>query len=75
MQFQMEFVTVHLFIAGFNHISNPEIIDLYSLRLCFQVFIEGKEKGNFNIALKPVVSNLIYNKSKISFLHKNRGRL
>jgi hypothetical protein len=51
-------------LAGFNHKLHPENIDLNSIRLCFQVFLEGQESGNFNIPLDPVVSNPIYDKSK-----------
>ncbi|XP_011496609.1 PREDICTED: embryonic polarity protein dorsal-like [Ceratosolen solmsi marchali] len=52
------------FNTGFSHMSNSESIDLSSLRLCFQVYLEGNEKGNFNLALKPVVSNPIYDKKR-----------
>ena len=34
------------------------------MRLCFQVFLEGTEKGAFTFALRPVVSDPIYDKSK-----------
>lgn len=48
--------------AGFEQ--NPENIDLYCVRLCFQVFLEGEVKGNFNRPLEPVVSEEIHDKSK-----------
>ena len=50
--------------AGFSHKDNPQTIDLNCVRLCFQVFLEGNEKGAFTFALKPVVSDPIYDKSK-----------
>ena len=50
--------------AGFTHKTNPQNIDLNCLRLAFQVFLEGNEKGAFTFALKPVVSDPIYDKSE-----------
>ncbi|XP_051172671.1 putative transcription factor p65 homolog [Leptopilina boulardi] len=47
--------------TGFDHMEFPDSIDLNSVRLCFQVFIQGPQK-KFNIPLKPVVSNPIYDK-------------
>lgn len=32
------------------------------MRLCFQVFIEGSERGKYNLPLIPVVSDPIYDK-------------
>ena len=53
--------------AGFAHKdNNPQSIDLNCLRLCFQVFLEGNEKGAFTFALKPVVSDPIFDKSKFN---------
>ena len=53
-----------LLLAGFTHKSNPQNIDLNCVRLAFQVFLEGNEKGAFTFALKPVVSDPIFDKSK-----------
>lgn len=50
------------FPAGFAHKDNPQSIDLNCLRLCFQVFLEGNERGAFTFALKPVVSDPIFDK-------------
>lgn len=50
--------------AGFTHKTNPQNIDLNCVRLAFQVFLEGNEKGAFTFALKPVVSDPIYDKSE-----------
>ena len=55
---------MRLFSAGFSHKSNPQNIDLNVVRLAFQVFLEGNEKGAFTFALKPVVSDPIFDKSK-----------
>ena len=49
--------------AGFAHKDSPQSIDLNSVRLCFQVFLEGSEKGAFTYALRPVVSDPIFDKS------------
>lgn len=50
-------------LAGFSHRSQTSSIDLNVVRLCFQVFIEGPEKGKFTLQLVPVVSEPIYDKS------------
>ena len=52
------------FSAGFGHRDNTQSLDLNSVRLCFQVFLEGNEKGAFTFALKPVVSDPIFDKSE-----------
>ena len=52
-----------LFLAGFAHRNNPQSIDLNAVRLCFQVFLEGTQRGKFTLALKPVVSEPIFDKS------------
>lgn len=49
--------------AGFEHKRHPTSIDLNTVRLCFQVFLEGSQKGKFNKPLPPVVSDPIYDKS------------
>jgi c-Rel proto-oncogene protein len=51
------------FIAGFEHKRQPTSIDLNAVRLCFQVFLEGQEKGKFTVPLQPTVSEPIYDKS------------
>ena len=57
-----------IFLGGFSHKNNPQNIDLNCVRLAFQVFLEGNEKGAFTFALKPVVSDPIYDKSKANGL-------
>ncbi|XP_064096210.1 proto-oncogene c-Rel-like isoform X1 [Macrobrachium nipponense] len=57
-----EEIRVDPFQTGFSHRNQPQSIDLNSLRLCFQVFLEGSEKGKFTFPLKPVVSDPIYDK-------------
>ncbi|KAF7993284.1 hypothetical protein HCN44_006344 [Aphidius gifuensis] len=49
------------FKAGFEHKNSPNKIDLNSLRLCFQVFLIDEEETK---SLTPVVTNVIYNKSR-----------
>ena len=39
-----------------------------AVRLCFQVFLEGIQPGRFNVPLKPVVSDPIYDKKAMSDL-------
>ena len=51
--------------AGFSHKTSTQNIDLNCVRLAFQVFLEGNEKGAFTFALKPVVSDPIYDRSKL----------
>ncbi|KAK7074977.1 hypothetical protein SK128_012973 [Halocaridina rubra] len=63
-----EEIRVDPFQTGFSHRNQPQSIDLNSLRLCFQVFLEGPEKGRFTHPLKPVVSDPIYDKKATSDL-------
>jgi len=55
-------IRVDPFQTGFSHKTNPQNIDLNCIRLAFQVFLEGNEKGAFTFALKPVISDPIYDK-------------
>lgn len=50
------------FIAGFDHRKQPASIDLNAVRLCFQVFLEGDQKGRFTVPLQPLVSEPIFDK-------------
>jgi len=61
-------IRVDPFQTGFTHKDNQQSIDLNSVRLCFQVFLEGTEKGAFTFALRPVVSDPIYDKKSRSDL-------
>ncbi|XP_066594284.1 embryonic polarity protein dorsal-like isoform X1 [Prorops nasuta] len=54
--------------TGFEHKKQSNSIDLNALRLCFQVFVEGNQKGKFNVPLTPVVSNPIFDKKAMSDL-------
>lgn len=56
------------FRSGFEHKRHPTSIDLNAVRLCFQVFLEGSQKGKFNKPLPPVVSDPIYDKKAMSDL-------
>lgn len=56
------------FSAGFSHRSQPTSIDLNAVRLCFQVFLEGTERGRFTLPLVPVVSDTIFDKKAMSDL-------
>lgn len=49
-------------LAGFAHRNQPTSIDLNAVRLCFQVFLEGEQRGKFTVPLTPVVSEPIYDK-------------
>lgn len=55
-------------LAGYAHRSQPSSIDLNSVRLCFQVFLEGPQRGKFTTPVKPVVSEPIYDKKSMSDL-------
>lgn len=57
-----------LWLAGYAHRSQPSSIDLNAVRLCFQVFLEGPNKGTFAKPLTPVVSETIYDKKSMSDL-------
>lgn len=48
--------------TGFAHRERVTSIDLNVVRLCFQVFVEGTEKGKFNVPLAPAISDPIYDK-------------
>ncbi|XP_045581918.1 embryonic polarity protein dorsal isoform X2 [Procambarus clarkii] len=63
-----EEIRVDPFQTGFSHRNQPQSIDLNALRLCFQVFLEGPDKGKFTFPLKPVVSDAIYDKKATSDL-------
>ncbi|XP_031339181.1 embryonic polarity protein dorsal-like isoform X2 [Photinus pyralis] len=56
-----EEIRVDPFRTGFSHRNQPTSIDLNSVRLCFQVFLEG-DRGKFTVPLTPVVSDPIYDK-------------
>lgn len=53
-------------IAGFEF--KRDSVDLNSVRLCFQVFLEGSQKGKFNVPLPPVVSDPIFDKSTFDYI-------
>ncbi|XP_043274769.1 embryonic polarity protein dorsal-like isoform X1 [Venturia canescens] len=63
-----EEMRVDPFRTGFEHKKQPTSIDLNAVRLCFQVFLEGTEKGKFNVPLPSVVSDPIYDKKAMSDL-------
>lgn len=50
------------FLAGFGHRNQPTSIDMNSVRLCFQVFLEGERQGKYSVPLKAEVSDPIYDK-------------
>uniref|UniRef100_A0A2M4ACM6 Putative transcription factor p65 n=1 Tax=Anopheles triannulatus TaxID=58253 RepID=A0A2M4ACM6_9DIPT len=61
-------IRVDPFRTGFNHATEASSIDLNAVRLCFQVFLEGKTTGRFTEPLTPVVSDVIYDKKAMSDL-------
>ncbi|KAK9883828.1 hypothetical protein WA026_002025 [Henosepilachna vigintioctopunctata] len=63
-----EEIRVDPFRTGFGHKNQPTSIDLNSVRLCFQVFLEGDKRGKFTIPLQPKVSQPIYDKKAMSDL-------
>uniref|UniRef100_A0A1A9VU20 RHD domain-containing protein n=1 Tax=Glossina austeni TaxID=7395 RepID=A0A1A9VU20_GLOAU len=64
---EREAMRIDPFRTGFKHRLQTSAIDLYRLRLCFQVFIDDK-KGGFTNPLNPVVSEPIYEKKAMSEL-------
>ncbi|XP_025410633.1 embryonic polarity protein dorsal-like isoform X2 [Sipha flava] len=62
-----EKIRVDPFRTGFSHKDNPASIDLNAVKLCFQAFLEGSQKGEYSI-LKPIVSETIYDKKAMSDL-------
>uniref|UniRef100_A0A1A9ZL74 RHD domain-containing protein n=1 Tax=Glossina pallidipes TaxID=7398 RepID=A0A1A9ZL74_GLOPL len=64
---EREALRIDPFRTALNHRSYKSAIDLYSLRLCFQVFIDDK-KGGFTNPLDPVFSEPIYEKKAMSEL-------
>lgn len=64
----MNFIYLWTSTAGFYHKTRPDSIDLNAVRLGFQVFLEGPEPGQFKIPLKPVVSEVIYDKNMLIIL-------
>ncbi|GLH04793.1 Embryonic polarity protein dorsal [Gryllus bimaculatus] len=65
---EREKLRIDPFQTGFDHRKNPSVIDLNSVRLCFQVFLEGEIKGKYTVPLDPVVSDPIYDKKATSEL-------
>jgi len=63
MNLDTQFLKISIITAGFEHKRHPTNIDLNAVRLCFQVFLEGSQKGKFNKPLPPIVSDPIYDKS------------
>ncbi|XP_041780134.1 embryonic polarity protein dorsal isoform X3 [Anopheles merus] len=61
-------IRVDPFRTGFGHAKEPGSIDLNAVRLCFQVFLEGQQRGRFTEPLTPVVSDIIYDKKAMSDL-------
>jgi len=60
-----ESIRVDPFQTGFDHRLQPTTIDLNMVRLCFQVFVEGRESNKFTVPLKPVISDAIFDKKSM----------
>ncbi|XP_055588644.1 putative transcription factor p65 homolog isoform X5 [Uranotaenia lowii] len=63
-----EEIRVDPFKTGYGHAKQPATIDLNAVRLCFQVFLEGQQRGRFTEPLQPIVSDIIYDKKAMSDL-------
>ncbi|KAG1683680.1 Embryonic polarity protein dorsal [Nymphon striatum] len=63
-----ETMRIDPYSTGFDHKNHASSMDLNCVRLCFQVFIEGATKNKYETRLKPVVSDLIYDKKAMSEL-------
>merc|ERR1712227_790441 len=54
-------IRVDPFRQGFDHVNNPNSIDLNAVKLCFQVFLENPSSpGKYTVILPPVCSKPIY---------------
>ncbi|XP_073989368.1 embryonic polarity protein dorsal-like isoform X3 [Rhodnius prolixus] len=63
-----EEIRVDPFRTGFSHKTQTSGIDLNSVRLCFQAFLEGPQRGKFTNPLSPIVSEPIYDKKAMADL-------
>ncbi|XP_065084360.1 embryonic polarity protein dorsal-like [Ochlerotatus camptorhynchus] len=63
-----EEIRVDPFKTGYGHGRQPASIDLNAVRLCFQTFLEGQQRGHYTEPLVPVVSDIIYDKKAMSDL-------
>lgn len=63
-----EEIRVDPYKTGYSHAKQPATIDLNAVRLCFQVFLEGQQRGRFTEPLQPVYSDVIYDKKAMSDL-------
>ncbi|KAL1505310.1 hypothetical protein ABEB36_004904 [Hypothenemus hampei] len=57
-------IRVDPFKNGFQHKNRPTSIDLNAIRLCFQAYLPD-QNGKMTIPLKPIVSDVIYDKKAI----------
>merc|ERR1712012_340895 len=54
-------IRVDPFRQGFDHVNNPNSIDLNAVKLCFQVFLENPATpGKYTVILPPICSKPIY---------------
>nr|ALC78349.1 Dorsal [Lutzomyia longipalpis] len=60
-------IKVDPYKTGFSHRDQPSSIDLNSVRLCFQVFVQ-QDKNSSYVPLPPEVSDPIYDKKAMSDL-------
>lgn len=65
---ERERLRVDPFRTGFEHSHQSGNIDLNVTRLCFQAFIEGRERGKYTVPLEPVVSEPVYDKKAMADL-------
>ncbi|XP_019877552.1 embryonic polarity protein dorsal-like isoform X2 [Aethina tumida] len=65
-----EEIRVDPFKTGFSHRNQPTSIDLNTVRLCFQVFLENENQtGKYTVQLDPKVSDPICDKKAMSDLN------
>merc|ERR1712227_1046887 len=54
-------IRVDPFRQGFDHVNNPNSIDLNAVKLCFQVFLENPATpGKYTVIMPPICSKPIY---------------
>jgi len=60
-------IRVDPFRQGFDHVNNPNSIDLNAVKLCFQVFLENPATpGKYTVILPPICSKPIYDAKRSS---------
>ena len=68
MFFSLNIFMIFLLVAGIAHGNQPSLIDLKSVRLCFQAFLKDPQSGSYSNTLEPVLSDPIFDQKSTSTL-------